>query len=188
MFQRWKEDILEDDPSSSRDNFRKQDSPKDFGRNRNGNQGSRHRYTRNPSFVEDDFDVESIFRSAFGGDRIFYWSFINDENPQWRSRDGFSNFRKSWKWRHQNENEYDSSTESESESDQSYSGLVSDRLALGLSASGPLKLEDVKTAYRVCALKWHPDRHQGSSKVMAEEKFKHCSAAYQSLCDKLALD
>lgn len=101
----------------------------------------------NPSFVEDDFDVESIFRSAFGGDRIFYWSFINDENPQWRSRDGFSNFRKSWKWRHQNENEYDSSTESESESDQSYSGLVSDRLALGLSASGPLKLEDVKTAW-----------------------------------------
>ncbi|KAF5938268.1 hypothetical protein HYC85_025774 [Camellia sinensis] len=41
----------------------------------------------------------------------------------------------------------------------------SDRLALGLSAYGPLKLEDVKNAYRVCALKWHPDRHQGSSKA-----------------------
>ena len=24
--------------------------------------------------------------------------------------------------------------------------------------------------------------------AVAEEKFKHCSAAYQSLCDKLAVD
>ncbi|KAH1070019.1 hypothetical protein GLYMA_03G144900v4 [Glycine max] len=62
------------------------------------------------------------------------------------------------------------------------------RLALGLSVSGPLKLEDVKNAYRPCALKWHPDRHQGSSKAVAEEKFELCSAAYQSLCDSLALD
>ncbi|RZC20683.1 hypothetical protein D0Y65_007166 [Glycine soja] len=68
------------------------------------------------------------------------------------------------------------------------SGGVSDRLALGLSVSGPLKLEDVKNAYRPCALKWHPDRHQGSSKAVAEEKFELCSAAYQSLCDSLALD
>ncbi|RDX93939.1 hypothetical protein CR513_23738, partial [Mucuna pruriens] len=27
-----------------------------------------------------------------------------------------------------------------------------------------------------------------NSKVIAEEKFKHCSAAYQSLCDKLAIN
>ncbi|CAN6218771.1 unnamed protein product, partial [Urochloa humidicola] len=60
------------------------------------------------------------------------------------------------------------------------------RQALGLSTSGPLKLEDVKSAYRACALRWHPDRHNGSSKATAEEKFKHCSAAYQTLCDSLA--
>lgn len=40
------------------------------------------------------------------------------------------------------EEDYDSSTESDS----SESDLVSYRLALGLSASGPLKLDDVKNA------------------------------------------
>ncbi|XP_061356239.1 uncharacterized protein LOC133300684 [Gastrolobium bilobum] len=188
LFQSWKEDIDEDDPSSSRGTswFRKQYSPKGSGRYRNGNQGSRHQYRRDPEFCRDDFDVENIFHSAFGGNRFFYWSFINEENPQRRRTGGFSNYGKSWNWRHRSKNEDGSSTDSES--DFSYSDLVSDRLALGLSASGPLKLEDVKNAYRTCALKWHPDRHQGSSKVTAEEKFKHCSSAYQSLCDKLALD
>lgn len=74
------------------------------------------------------------------------------------------------------------------DSDSSESDLASHRMALGLSVSGPLKLEEVKNAYRTCALKWHPDRHQGASKAIAEEKFKLCSAAYQSLCDKLAVD
>ncbi|TKY53252.1 Chaperone protein DnaJ [Spatholobus suberectus] len=188
MFQSWKEDIDEDDPSPSQGPswFRKQYSPKGSRRHRNGNQGSKHWVKRDHEFCKDDFDVETVFRSSFGGNRFFYWSFINEENPQWRRSGGFSNHGKSWNWRHRSENEYGSSTESESE--YSYSDLVSDRLALGLSASGPLKLEDVKNAYRICALKWHPDRHHGSSKVIAEEKFKHCSAAYQSLCDKLALD
>nr|GME01746.1 DnaJ/Hsp40 domain-containing protein [Ipomoea batatas] len=68
------------------------------------------------------------------------------------------------------------------------SDLKSERLALGLNPSGPLNLEDVKNAYRSCALKWHPDRHAGPSKVVAEEKFKVCSAAYQLLCDKMALN
>ncbi|VFQ74085.1 unnamed protein product [Cuscuta campestris] len=66
--------------------------------------------------------------------------------------------------------------------------LRSQRLALGLNASGPLNLEDVKNAYRSCALKWHPDRHQGPSKVVAEEKFKACSSAYQSLCNNISLN
>ncbi|KAG2683301.1 hypothetical protein I3760_10G026000 [Carya illinoinensis] len=144
--------------------------------------------TRDPSdqaefCEEDDVDVETIFRSAFGGNRFFYWSFINEENSQWRSSSNYNNFGRSWNWRYRNEETYDSSSESES----SETDMASDRLALGLSASGPLQLEDVKNAYRVCALKWHPDRHQGSSKAVAEEKFKLCSAAYQSLCDKLAV-
>ncbi|CAK8571244.1 unnamed protein product [Lathyrus sativus] len=191
MFQNWKEDIGEDDPSSSRDTswFKKQYSPKNSGRHNNDNQG-RYRYRRYREFCEDDIDVENIFRSAFGGNRVFYWSFINEENPHWGRSGDFSNYGKSWKWKRQSDNGYGSSTgsESESESDSLRSNLVSDRLALGLRASGPLKLEDVKIAYRACALKWHPDRHQGSSKVIAEEKFKHCSAAYQSLCDKLAIN
>lgn len=93
-------------------------------------------------FCEDDFDVETIFRSAFGGNRFFYWSFINEENPQWRRAERFSNFGRSWNWRHGSENDYDSSSEPDSPG----SDLTPDRLALGLSASGPLKLEDVKNA------------------------------------------
>lgn len=184
----WKEDIGKDDPSSSRDTswFKKHYSPKNSRRRNNGNQG--RYYKQYHEFCEDDIDVEDIFRSTFGGSRVFYWSFINEENPHWGRSGNFSNYGKSWKWKHQSNNRYDSSTESESESECLRSNSVSDRLALGLSASGPLKLEDVKIAYRACALKWHPDRHQGSSKGIAEEKFKHCSAAYQSLCDKLAVN
>ncbi|WVZ05851.1 hypothetical protein V8G54_019197 [Vigna mungo] len=183
----WKQGIDQDELPSSQDPswFRKkQYFDGGSGRYRNGKQGSNHRYRRDPLFCEDDFDVETIFRSAFGGNRFFYWSFINEENPQWRRAERFSNFGRSWNWRHGSENDYDSSSEPDSPG----SDLTPDRLALGLSASGPLKLEDVKNAYRACALKWHPDRHQGSCKAIAEEKFKLCSAAYQSLCDKLALD
>ncbi|KAL1312314.1 hypothetical protein HN51_038937 [Arachis hypogaea] len=186
LFQRWKQDIDdEDDPSSSGGPswFRKQYTAGASGKHRNNGQGS-HRYRRDPFFCEDDFDIETIFRSTFGGNRYHYWSFINEENPQWRRSARFSNYEKSWSWRHRSESDYDSA----SESDSLHSDLTTDRLALGLSPSGPLKLEEVKNAYRVCALKWHPDRHQGSSKGIAEEKFKLCSAAYQSLCDKLALD
>ncbi|KAK7285478.1 hypothetical protein RJT34_20251 [Clitoria ternatea] len=187
LFQSWKEGIDEDHPSSSRGTswFRNQYSSEGFGRFNKGNQGSSQQYRRDPFFCEDDFDVETIFRSAFGGNRFFYWSFINEENPQWRRSGRFSN-EKSWSWSYRSKNHFDSS--SESDTSDSDSDLAPDRLALGLSASGPLKLEDVKNAYRACALKWHPDRHQGSSKAVAEEKFKLCSAAYQSLCNKLALD
>jgi len=94
-------------------------------------------------FCKDDFDVETVFRCAFGGNRSFNWSFINEENPRRRSGN-FSNYGKSWKWRHRSENEYGKSTEAES--DCSHSDLASYRLVLGLSASGPLKLEDVKNA------------------------------------------
>ncbi|WVY97666.1 hypothetical protein V8G54_029817 [Vigna mungo] len=193
-----KEDVDEDDPSPSQGPSW---SRKHYGRHWNGKQRSKHRFRRGHEFCKDDFDVETGFCSSFGGNRSFYWSFINEENRQ-RGSGGFSNNRKSQKWRHQSENEYGKSTKAES--DCSHSDVVSNRLALGLSDSGPLKLEDVKNAsfafslqcdskhpyenrYRKSALKWHPYRHQGFSKVIAEEKFKHCSAAYQSLCDKLTL-
>ncbi|PIA48632.1 hypothetical protein AQUCO_01400901v1 [Aquilegia coerulea] len=133
------------------------------------------------SFCDDD-DVEVIFRSAFGGERCTYWSFIDDDSFRWRSSNYSNSRNRSWKSKYRDEDEYDTYEEY---NDDSQSDSTSDRLALGLSASGPLKLEDVKNAYRTCALKWHPDRHQGSSKADAEEKFKHCSAAYQSLCDKM---
>ncbi|KAK4766436.1 hypothetical protein SAY87_008078 [Trapa incisa] len=155
VFKRWEEE------AASRSSW--------FGHH--WNRGSSQRYKKGKmsnkrwsgkgfQFCEEDVDPERIFRTAFGETRCFSWSFVDDENPRshWRSWTGH---QRSGNWRYGSEEEYESSSESDSHS----SPLTSDRLALGLSASGPLKLEDVKNAYRTCALKWHPDRHGGSSKV-----------------------
>lgn len=50
---------------------------------------------------------------------------------------------------------------------------------LGLSRSAGA--EDIKKAYRKCALAHHPDRNPGN--VKAEEKFKEATEAYQVLAD-----
>ncbi|XVF75911.1 hypothetical protein PTKIN_Ptkin13bG0224800 [Pterospermum kingtungense] len=189
IFESWKDEFHEDDPSSSRGpSWSEKHYSKGSRRDRPGSRGFHYQGRRPFEFVEDnDDDIENIFRSAFGGSRFFYWSFIDEENPQWRSSSRYSNnFKKSWNWRYRFDEDYDSSTESDT-SESSDQDTVADRQALGLSASGPLTLEDVKNAYRACALKWHPDRHHGSSKAVAEEKFKLCNSAYQSLCDKLAV-
>lgn len=47
--------------------------------------------------------------------------------------------------------------------------------------------DDIKQAYRKCALKWHPDRWVNGTdaeKKTAEEKFKEASEAYSVLSDK----
>ncbi|KAI9154165.1 hypothetical protein LWI28_021889 [Acer negundo] len=194
LFQSWKDELDEDDPSSSKGTswFNKQYVRPERG----ANQGRHNRDRRGFQFCEDEdeieFDVNKMFRSSFGlgsgfgRKQHFYWSFIDEEDTKWRSSFRYGN--DNWnsgnrRFRVEEDYEY-SSTESES----SNSDMSSYRQALGLSVYGPLKLEDVKNAYRACALKWHPDRHQGSSKVVAEEKFKLCSQAYQSICDKLAVN
>ncbi|XP_052174175.1 uncharacterized protein LOC127789322 isoform X2 [Diospyros lotus] len=166
MFQSWKNGFDEHDRSSSQGSswFRCEFGPKGSKGGWTGVNGSNSTGRRAPRFCEDDDDTETIFRSGFGGNRYFYWSFIDEEEefPRWRNSSGYSNnHRNSWNWRYQDEEDYDSSTESDS----SGPDTVSDRLALGLRASGPLKMEDVKNAYRACAMKWHPDRHHGSSKI-----------------------
>ncbi|XP_073155605.1 uncharacterized protein [Henckelia pumila] len=185
LFQSSQYDRDEYDQSSSRDWWcRPNFSDEGFRRGNMRNRRSRT-WRREFEFCDGDGDVEfeNIFQSAFGRNRHFYWSFTIDDEPQFRNSSGYSsNYRSSGRWRHQFDEEYDSSSESE----EPVADVTSDRLALGLSATGPLNLEDVKNAYRTSALKWHPDRHQGSAKIVAEKKFKVCSAAYQSLCDKLA--
>lgn len=42
---------------------------------------------------------------------------------------------------------------------------------------------EIKSAYRKQALKWHPDKHQGSDKKQAETQFKEINEAYQVLSD-----
>ncbi|KAH7512385.1 hypothetical protein FEM48_Zijuj12G0085300 [Ziziphus jujuba var. spinosa] len=211
MFQSWKDEYDEDDPSSSRGTswFRKQYSAKGSRRERAGSQGSRY-WTRRGFQVceDDDVDMETIFRSAFGGNRFYYWSFINEENPQWRSSSNYNG--RSWNWRRRIDEEYESSSEYDSSES---SDTRSDRMALGLNASGPLTLEDVKNAmftirlkmriaqFYQCFLFYQNKRKKKRKKkkkgltnitnfkqTVAEEKFKLCSAAYQSLCDKLVAD
>ncbi|GAV63963.1 DnaJ domain-containing protein [Cephalotus follicularis] len=191
LFQTWKDDIDgEVDPFSSRGpSWFKKEFSKGSGRDWTGRQKSQRWGRKGFSFCEDDVEDEidkwTIFRSAFGGNRHFHWSFTNEDNCQYRHSSGNSNTRaSSWTWSYKFDEDDDSSTESESLD----SDMSSDRLTLGLRASGPLKLTDVKAAYRACALKWHPDRHHGCNKAIAEEKFKHCSAAYEALRDKLAMN
>src|SRR5512139_3729164 len=43
--------------------------------------------------------------------------------------------------------------------------------------------DDIKKAYRKLAMKYHPDRNQGDSAKVAEEKFKEAKEAYEMLTD-----
>ena len=43
--------------------------------------------------------------------------------------------------------------------------------------------EQIRSAYKKLALKWHPDRNK-ENKQEAEEKFKKISESYQVLSDK----
>ncbi|GMN33126.1 hypothetical protein TIFTF001_003985 [Ficus carica] len=109
------------------------------------------------------------------------WSFNSREETFFRSSASEFEWREhsSWKYRSRT---WGSSSDSESDDESLTVGSSSDRTVLGLPRTGPLKLEDVKMAFRLSALKWHPDKHPGPSQAMAEEKFKHCVDAYNSLC------
>ncbi|CAA0376319.1 unnamed protein product [Arabidopsis thaliana] len=195
MFTSWHDEFDDDGPSS-----RKQTSwfKKQYSKEPKGNQNNKHGpYTwgkRNFDFceVDEDFDVDYVFRTAFGGSRGFSFSFTHEEDePRWRhdSSRFSNNSNRSWRSKYRlDEDEEEEDSTSDSSDSESEPNQVSHRQALGLSPSGPLNLKDVKHAYRTCALKWHPDRHQGSTKEAAEAKFKLCSVAYQSLCEKLSVN
>ncbi|EOA29132.1 hypothetical protein CARUB_v10025400mg [Capsella rubella] len=151
-----------------------------------------------------DDDFESIFRNLFTESRDYHYSTHREKERHWWYNSSWSsNYSSSNSWRSKYrfyEGEIGEEEEQEEEEEDGYSsrkssGSVSEsiefqashRQTLGLSPWGPLKLEDVKHAYRTCALKWHPDRHEDSTKAAAEEKFKLCTVAYQSLIEKLAV-
>ena len=52
-------------------------------------------------------------------------------------------------------------------------------LGIARTASG----DEIKRAYRRLAMKYHPDRNNGSDKAEAESRFKECSEAYEILSD-----
>ncbi|KAJ8447049.1 hypothetical protein Cgig2_033618 [Carnegiea gigantea] len=131
---------------------------------------------------EDDYP-ETLFHATFGN-KWYTWSF----NPWTRSSQSSTT---GFKWRETFHHTNDKQEEQE-ETDETHCeyeifnfGSHSDRAILGLPLKGPLKKEDVKNAFHLSALKWHPDKHQGPSQAAAEEKFKECVNAYKSLCSAL---
>lgn len=100
--------------------------------------------------VDEEFDVDYVFRTAFGGSRGFSFSFTHEEDePRWRHHSSkFSNnSKKSWRSKYRiDEEEEDGYTSTESSDSDSEPNQASHRQALGLSPSGPLNLKDVKHA------------------------------------------
>lgn len=96
---------------------------------------------------DDDDGYSNMFRSVFGANRSFYWSFtIDDEEPRfWSSSTNSSNYRTASGRSYQFGDEYEEYYTSQ-EYKRPVDGLRTDRLALGLSPSGPLKIDDVKSA------------------------------------------
>uniref|UniRef100_A0A1D1Y5S8 DnaJ subfamily A member 1 n=1 Tax=Anthurium amnicola TaxID=1678845 RepID=A0A1D1Y5S8_9ARAE len=164
------------------------------------------------SFCSDDDNMcsDTVFQATFGN-RCYTWSFrpwndVHSRNRlagfEWRdgsnwtensrvSESSESDDDSSWtktKRTWQRESDFD---DDDNDNDDGHDkelrtiGSYSHRLTLGLPPTGPLKLDDVKTAFRVSALKWHPDKHQGPSQSVAEDKFRRCLDAYKYLCNAL---
>lgn len=139
------------------------------------------------NFFHDDHHVhpDDIFEAVFGAHYGFTWSQISWEGFHFRDK----SFRFRWSGRESRRERIPCDSEDEESEDESREtasvGSHAHRVILGLQPCGPLTLEDVKTAFRASALRWHPDRHPGSSQAMAEEKFKLCVNAYNSLCSVL---
>ncbi|KAL0921501.1 hypothetical protein M5K25_008579 [Dendrobium thyrsiflorum] len=72
-------------------------------------------------------------------------------------------------WRYETDEETDDDTDADTCPPVD---LAFERITPGLSASGPLKLKEVKNAYQVCALQWHSDCHQSTSKALENELAK----------------
>ncbi|XP_022632409.1 uncharacterized protein LOC106779740 isoform X1 [Vigna radiata var. radiata] len=154
--------------------------PKSGQRSGGKSQKKTKRKIRRESFCEDfDSQPEQIFQATYGN-KCYTWSYSN-----W-SGCSFEHSTSGFEWReHSNRtNKWKNESDVEQDDDDSCSvGSSSDRTILGLPPTGPLKIEDVKNAFRLSALKWHPDKHQGTSQAMAEEKFKLCVNAYKTLCN-----
>ncbi|ESQ52926.1 hypothetical protein EUTSA_v10017091mg [Eutrema salsugineum] len=155
MFTSWHDEFDDDEPPSRKQNswYKKQYSKEPKGK-WNGKNGSPSWGKRHFDFceVDEDFDVDYVFRTAFGGSRGFSFSFTHDEDePRWQHHHSsrFSNnSKRSWRWKHRmdEEEEEDGYTSTESSDSESEPNQASHRQALGLSPSGPLNLKDVKNA------------------------------------------
>ncbi|RDX73536.1 hypothetical protein CR513_46837, partial [Mucuna pruriens] len=123
------------------------------------------RKIRRESFSENfDGCPEQIFQTTYGN-KWYTWSFSNWSCSSKRSTSGFE-----WREHSDRTNKWKNESDAEHDDDDSCVGSSSDRSILGLPPTGPLKIEDVKNAFRLSALKWHPDKHQGPSQKLGIER------------------
>ncbi|KAL8134252.1 uncharacterized protein LOC141712853 [Apium graveolens] len=148
------------------------------------NHKKKNQYRKNSPFEDCDGYSETFFQANFGC-RCYTWSYRSAKEPSFQSSSSGFEWREHSQWTNSNR-EWDAAHETYSDKESCFPGSSSDRTILGLPITGPLKIEDVKTAFRLSALKWHPDKHQGPTQAIAEEKFKNCADAYKSLCNALA--
>ncbi|CAN6970833.1 unnamed protein product [Brassica rapa subsp. trilocularis] len=133
--------------------------------------------------TDDDFEADAT--NKFENKWREAWTNQSQKSSYSYSRDSGFQWREGWSWTTQSQRSK-AWNNNESCDEPLMVGSQSDRKALGLPLAGPLKLEDVKNAYRSSAKKWHPDTNQGPSKAEAQEKFKLCVEAYNSLCSALS--
>lgn len=133
----------------------------------------------------DDEHSKPIFHATFGY-KYYTWSFKSrGDTNSWNSTNEFE-WREHSNWSDNGNSKWQNPSDIESDDESCSVGSSSDRRLLGLPSEGPLKIEDVKNAFRLSALKWHPDKHQGPAQETAEEKFKLCVNAYKTLCSALS--
>ncbi|XP_059307918.1 uncharacterized protein LOC132059349 isoform X1 [Lycium ferocissimum] len=130
--------------------------------------------------LSEDFEEypETVFQATFGNKWYTWCSRPGKSSP---FEDLFSR-RQETDWSEQRHCRWDNETENETQTESNYEsfnvGSYSERTILGLPPRGPLKIEDVKNAFRLSALKWHPDKHQGPSQVSLSRReiqiLRHC--------------
>lgn len=90
-------------------------------------------------------DHETIFHATFG-DKSYSWSFGSFKETSQDSTYGFG-WTNPPNWKNQRAKEWDNLSDFESDDEETPDvGSCSDRTILGLPRTGPLKIEEVKTA------------------------------------------
>lgn len=101
------------------------------------------KFKRESFFDDFDNDSKTTFHATFGN-RSYTWSFGPFESSQ-NSASGFK-WTEPPNWKNQRDTEWDNSSDCDSDEEAADVGSCSDRTILGLPQTGPLKIEEVKTA------------------------------------------
>lgn len=167
------------------DSSKKKSRTKSSSRNANKAQYKRIKRKLQREGYSDDDNSERVCHATFRN-KSYTWSFKSWEDTNSRNSTNEFEWREYCNWSDDRNSKWQNPSDIESDDELCSVGSSSDRRLLGLPSEGPLKIEDVKNAFRLSALKWHPDKHQGPSQETAEEKFKLCVSAYKSLCTALS--